>query len=84
MIKNKLIKFGASWCAPCKSASKFLSQFDSDKYLEVDITSDEDLAQKFSVKSVPTFVLVNVNGDEVDRFTGFNPAQIKEAIQKIK
>lgn len=84
MIKNKLIKFGASWCAPCKSASKFLSQFDSDKYLEVDITSDEDLAAKFSIKNIPTFVLVNVNGDEVDRFTGFNPAQIKEAIQKIK
>lgn len=84
MIKNKLIKFGASWCAPCKSASKFLSQFDPETYVEIDITTDEDLAAKFSVKNIPTFVLVNVNGDEVDRFTGFNPSQIKQAIEKVK
>lgn len=84
MIKNKLIKFGASWCAPCKSASKFLSQFDSDKYVEIDITADEDTAAKFGIKQIPTFVLVNVNGDEVDRFNGFNPALIKQAIEKVK
>lgn len=84
MIKNKLIKFGASWCAPCKSASKFLSQFDPETYQEVDITEDEDLAVKFGIKNIPTFVLLNVNGDEVDRFTGFNPSQIKQAIEKIK
>ncbi|AYD85642.1 hypothetical protein Aci011_024 [Acinetobacter phage vB_AbaM_B09_Aci01-1] len=84
MIKNKLIKFGASWCAPCKAASKFLSQFDSEKYIEVDVTNDVELAEKFSVKQIPTFVLVNANGDEIDRFSSFNPALVKQAIEKIK
>lgn len=84
MIKNKLIKFGATWCAPCKSASKFLSKYNPDTYLEVDITENGELAEKFGIKNIPTFVLVNINGDEVNRFTGFNPKLIEESISKIK
>lgn len=83
MIKRKLVKFGASWCAPCKSASKMLQAFDPELVQEVDITTDGALAEQYGIKNIPTFVLINANGDEIDRFNTFNPKSLKEAIDKI-
>lgn len=85
MIKNKLIKFGAVWCNPCKQASKFLSEnFTSDQYEDVDVAENETLARHFGIRNVPTFVLVNCNGDEIERFVGFDPQKIKQSIEKLK
>lgn len=84
MIKNKLIKFGATWCSPCNQASKHLSEnFQPEQYAEVDVTENEKLAQHFGIRTVPTFVLVNCNGDEIERFVGFKPDLIKQAIDKL-
>lgn len=83
MIKRKLVKFGASWCAPCNMASKMLKSFDPELVQEVDITKDAELAEQYGIKNIPTFVLINANGDEIDRFNGFNAKSLKEAIDKI-
>ena len=83
-IKNKLIKFGASWCSPCKQAAKHLSEnYSPEQYIDVDVTVETELAQSFGIRNVPTFVLVDDNGDEVSRFTGFEPLKIKEAIESL-
>ena len=83
-IKNKLIKFGASWCSPCKQAEKYLSDnFEDSKYVNVDVTVETELAQSFGIRNVPTFVLVDADGIEVGRFTGYEPKQIQEAIALI-
>lgn len=83
-IKNKLIKFGASWCSPCKQAAKHLSEnYNSEQYIDVDVTVETELAQSFGIRNVPTFVLVDADGIEVGRFTGYEPKQIQEAIALI-
>ena len=85
MIKNKLIKFGATWCVPCKQATEFLSKnFTKDQYEDVDVSSNESLSKHFDIHNIPTFVLVNCNGDEVLRFTGYKPDEIKNAIAQLK
>lgn len=84
MFKSKLIKFGAIWCNPCNQASKYLKQnFDENLFDEVDVTKNEELAQQYGVKNIPTFILFDEQGLEVERFVSFDPARIKSSIQKI-
>jgi len=67
------IKFGASWCAPCKMVSvsfdKMKNEFDSIEFTSVDVDEDPGLAKKFRIRSVPTVILVR-DGQEVDRLLG--------------
>lgn len=84
IYQNTLVKFGASWCNPCNQAEKFLStKFKPHQYTSVDVTESEDIAKKYGIKNVPTFILFDPQGDIIDRFTGYNPKQIQEAISKI-
>lgn len=58
-----LFYFTAKWCGPCqkiKPALEKLSQeVDSDKLkiLMIDINENEDIANEFQIKNVPTFFL---------------------------
>jgi len=70
----KLIDFFATWCGPCKImspivdeiAESFQGKIDFEK---VNVDEDSEKAKKYSVMSIPTFVLEK-DGKEVDRKTG--------------
>jgi thioredoxin 1 len=56
--------FTASWCGPCKNIKPQLEMI-SNKYVnpnvifyKIDITENEELAEKMNIKSVPTFLLL--------------------------
>lgn len=57
-----VIDFGASWCGPCKNIAPQYHQLAEEMqnvvFCKVDIDDFEELAQKFQVKSVPTFVFI--------------------------
>lgn len=76
----KLLKFHATWCAPCKALSKTLdSMKDQIPYEveEVDIDDRSDLATQYGVRGVPTMVLLE-DGKESKRAVGnMNTAQLK-------
>ena len=56
---KKIIRFTASWCAPCKVLAKRLEGVDLGVPVEViDIDYSPDLTQKYGVRSVPTLVMV--------------------------
>jgi thioredoxin 1 len=57
-----LVDFKADWCAPCKMMMPILKQVkqnykDRIKIIKIDIDKNPDVAQKYSVRSVPTLVL---------------------------
>ena len=70
--------FTASWCGPCKlmtritladpSIGQALSRF---KCVAVDIDENHDLASRFNIEAVPTFIMLSPNSNEVQRATGF-------------
>ena len=68
---NKILLFKLSTCSPCKLLSTLFTQL---HILKEEIVLDEDeneeLADKYNVKSVPTVVILNNEGEELGRFVG--------------
>lgn len=52
-----ILKFHATWCAPCHQLGETLAQFNL-PVREVDVDLEPELAEKFNIKSVPTLVLL--------------------------
>lgn len=81
---KKLIKFSASWCQPCKALAGNMKHVNFGDVVveEVDIDDNFEEAQKYSIRGVPTLVLLE-DGKEVKRKTGVMMAnQIEEFIKK--
>lgn len=70
---NKILKMGASWCAPCRQMEVQLTRL-GDQLItvieHVDIENAPQLAQKYNIRSVPTLVKLNAAGEEIGRLTG--------------
>jgi len=67
------VKFGASWCAPCKliepSFKKMKSEFQNIRFLSVDVDSDPSDAKQYRIRSLPTVILFR-DGQEINRLVG--------------
>ena len=79
-----LIDFWASWCGPCKMMSPVVEQIADDmgqsaKICKINIDEQRELATKYNVMSIPTFILFK-DGKEVSRLVGAMP---KEELAKI-
>lgn len=82
-----LVDFYADWCGPCKLTSPILEELSGEmknvKFVKVNVDENQELAQMYSVFSIPTFLVVK-NGQVANQFVG---AMGKEAflneIQKV-
>ena len=77
---KEVLKFSASWCGPCKMLTKTIEGI-SDLPIpikEIDIDENLDMSAKYSIRGVPTLVMLE-NGVEVKRKTGaLNTKQLME------
>ena len=72
----KAIKVYADWCAPCKVLTKTLSEMENLPEIEnVNIDGNIALATRYSVRSVPTILIVDDDGNELKRITGNQPRE---------
>lgn len=79
-----LVDFWASWCGPCKMMSPVVEQIAEEmgsnaKVCKINIDEQPELARKYNVMSIPTFLLFK-DGKEVNRTIGAMP---KEELAKL-
>ncbi len=83
-----LVDFWAEWCPHCVSFMPHLDTLSNElsgkaKVLKVNVTEAEDLAHKFSVTSLPTFLIFK-DGSVVDVVRGApNKIELKRRVLDI-
>ena len=68
---KKILYFSAAWCSPCKMLGPIMeSVSDQVNYQKIDVDNNQDLSIKYGVRNIPTLVLVDSSGNELNRSTG--------------
>lgn len=66
--KPAIIDFFATWCAPCNRLSPIMEELSKEyegkiDIYKVDIDAEEELAQIFNIRSIPTLLFVPMKGE---------------------
>ncbi len=81
--KPVLVDFWAEWCGPCRMVAPTLEQIaqenDGVQIAKVNVDQEQELAYRFQVSSIPTFILFK-DGEVADRMMGAMP---KAAFEKL-
>jgi thioredoxin len=69
-----LIDFTAAWCGPCRTLAPILAELEKEyggkiQVVAVDVDAEQAMAQQYSIRSMPTVVLIR-GGREVGRVVG--------------
>lgn len=71
--KKVLVDFNAEWCGPCKMLKPIIEEISNEnddiKVISVNIDTEDELAEKYEVSSIPCLILFE-NGKEIKRNVG--------------
>lgn len=81
--KLVMIDFAAEWCGPCKMLDRTTWKDEgvvsalNEKAVAVKIDVDEhrELAAHFGIRSIPTIIFIDTDGNEVTRIIGYRDAE---------
>lgn len=80
----KILKFFGLWCGPCKALTKAFAEAKIE-HQDINVDESEELADKYHVKSVPTVIVLNNEGEELGRFVGLRTKeQLLKELNKYK
>lgn len=77
--------FTAAWCQPCKHLTPVIDQLRSENpsvgYQKIDIDNNQDVAQQYGVRAVPT-IIFEKNGKVVQQVIGVQPKSYYQSVIK--
>lgn len=70
-----IVDFTASWCGPCRMMKPIFHKLAGEygkkyNFITIDIDERPDLAQKYGIQAVPTFIFLDESGVEGNRLNG--------------
>ena len=82
-----LVDFWAEWCGPCKMIGPILEELDLEpnnkiKIVKIDVDSNNQTAMKFSIRSIPTLVIIKDGVVKGQHIGAASKAQIQEFINQ--
>ena len=84
-----LLDFWAPWCGPCVQMSPVIDEISSElegsvTVGKINVDDERELAQKFSVRSIPTLVVMK-DGEVIELIVGTRSKQeLLDALEKAK
>ena len=82
------VDFYATWCGPCQYMTPIFDELSKEmsekyKFAKLNIDEERDIAIKYNVSSIPTFVFIK-DGEVVGQETGFiEKDALKKKIESI-
>eukprot|EP00187_Rhodella_violacea_P006433 CAMPEP_0174885622 /NCGR_PEP_ID=MMETSP0167-20121228/880_1 /TAXON_ID=38298 /ORGANISM="Rhodella maculata, Strain CCMP736" /LENGTH=105 /DNA_ID=CAMNT_0016121257 /DNA_START=20 /DNA_END=337 /DNA_ORIENTATION=+ len=80
-----VVDFTATWCGPCKAIAplfeQFSTEFDSVKFIKVDVDDVKEVAAAAGITAMPTFHFYK-DGKKAAELVGANKEQLKALISK--
>jgi thioredoxin 1 len=68
---NTILYFTAAWCGPCRALAPRMEKLKGQiNYRKIDVDNNREMSTKYSVRNVPSLVLVDQNGQELNRMVG--------------
>ena len=83
-----LFYFTAKWCGPCQRIKPLLQKVSDGadasvlKFFMIDIDENDEIAQKFNIKSVPTFYLYKKK-EFIGQTGGADIRKVQELLKKM-
>jgi len=72
-----ILYFQSNWCQPCKTLGSIIESLEGSgvKVKKVNIDYDTMLTQQYNIKSTPTLILTDLQGNELGRKVGMQSKQ---------
>ena len=78
----RLLKFWKQGCVPCRYVSNLLNDLGV-TYEEINAMENDELREKYKIQSVPVLILLDDDGNEVERVNGFDPEATRDLVSKM-
>ena len=78
-MKYRVLKFGATWCGPCKKLSEELNSkpinLNHVSIEEINVDDNDELTEHYRIMSIPTSIIIDDKHNEIARLVGYNGYQ---------
>ena len=85
--KLVVIDFFATWCGPCRMIAPVIEELAKNNedvvFLKVDVDELEDLAIRYKVRAMPTFLFLK-KGEKVGDLIGANKKKLGDLVAEYK
>tara|TARA_Y100000389_G_scaffold81614_1_gene78200 strand:- start:180 stop:428 length:249 start_codon:yes stop_codon:yes gene_type:complete len=77
---KKILYFSAPWCGPCKVLGPTMQKLSSELPItKINVDEDNKNSIKYGIRNVPTLILTDQSGKEINRLVGnVSEQQVKQ------